>query len=117
MLAETAKTEVQAYMTERNHPLGSAYHTRLPASRWSVFVAWRNTRRARFFGQRSALRQPVEAAAPQRTTVKKRKSAPSHSAPSAIQHEAPNQSSPLDVPREDSPKRPGSLTDHEEERR
>ena len=71
----------------------------------------------KIFGQRSALRQPVEAAAPQRTTAKKQKSAPTHRATLANRHEDSKPSSPGETPRrEDNPDTPGTLNDYGQSR-
>jgi|SRR5581483_3850939 len=66
----------------------------------------------KIFGQRSALRQPVEVATPQTATVKKRKPAPSRTATSSVRHEGSVRDSAAGVPRpDDSPDRPSSSND------
>ncbi len=71
----------------------------------------------KIFGQRSALRQPVEVPAPQKTAAKKQKSAPTQRATSAKRHEVSKPSLPGETPRrEDNPDTPGTLNDHGESR-
>ncbi len=71
----------------------------------------------KIFGQRSALRQPVEVPVPQESTVKKRKTAPAQRATSAVRYEVPRPSLEGDALRpEDNPKGPGSQNDQENSR-
>lgn len=71
----------------------------------------------KIFGQRSALRQPVEAPVPQESTVKKRKSASAQRAASAVRHDVPRPFLQGDALRpEDNPGMPGSLNDRQESR-
>ena len=71
----------------------------------------------KIFGQRSALRQPVEVPAPQEAPVKKRKTAPAQRATSAVQHESPQPSLQDRTLPQDNPESPGSLNDHMKSRR
>ncbi len=66
----------------------------------------------KIFGQRSALRQPVEVPAPK---TKKRKSVPTQRATSSVRREVPKSSVAGDaLGTEDSPEHLGSVTDHQE---
>ncbi len=71
----------------------------------------------KIFGQRSALRQPVEVPVPQEPTLKKRKTAPAQRPTSAVQRELSRPSLESNALRpEDNPNGPGSQNDHEKSR-